>query len=103
MKRLPIKTQTVDLQTGQTTDGINYFNILPPSPDACQTCGQRPTHSPDEPHNAHSLYYQYAFRGEHGRWPTWKDAIAHCTENVQKQWERELRTLGAWTEPENTK
>jgi mannose/cellobiose epimerase-like protein (N-acyl-D-glucosamine 2-epimerase family) len=51
------------------------------------------------PHNQQSLYYQYAFFGEHGRWPTWKDAVAHCAPEVAAARERELRKRSAWSEP----
>jgi hypothetical protein len=60
----------------------------------------RPAHPPKDPHDANSLYYQYAFFGEHGRWPTWKDALAHCPDKVRAVWERELRALGVWSEPD---
>lgn len=73
--------------------------LLPPASDACQICGHRPAHAPDAPHNAQSLYYQYAFYAAHLRWPTWKDAIAHCDEPTRKIWERELRAKDAWSEP----
>lgn len=74
------------------------FNIVPPGPDACQVCGRRPNHDPAQPHDAQSLYYQYAFYALHNRWPTWRDAVAHCADNVKAQWEKHLRALGAWPE-----
>lgn len=63
----------------------------------CQECAV--DHRPEEPHNQQSLYYQYKFYGEHGRWPTWKDAIAHCNEVTQVMWEKELKRRGYWSEP----
>lgn len=74
------------------------FYLLPPHPDACQVCARNPPHAPEEPHNAQSLFYQYAFYREHGRWPTWQDAVAHCSPDVRARWERELRAIGQWTE-----
>jgi hypothetical protein len=48
-------------------------------------------HDPAEPHNQQSLYYQMAFRQQHGRWPTWTDAMSHCTPEVQAIWREGLR------------
>lgn len=53
-------------------------------------------HGPAEAHNQQSFHYQFHFRARHGRWPTWKDAIAHCDEDTRRLWERELRRMGAW-------
>ncbi len=99
MKTLPVKTQTVDLETGASVDSVSEFLIVPPDLDACQVCGRLPAHDADQPHDAQSLYYQYAFYGEHGRWPTWKDALEHCSEPVRRLWEAELRRRGAWSQP----
>lgn len=71
------------------------FKILPPRPGLCQECAT--AHDSDQPHNALSLHYQYAFRAKHERWPTWKDAIAHCKPLTRDLWERELRVGGHWT------
>lgn len=77
-----------------TNDQPQGGMLLPPSPDKCQECAV--DHPPEEPHNKQSLYYQTKFRGDHGRWPTWRDAVAHCAPEVQEFWEAELRNLGAW-------
>lgn len=99
-KSVPIQCETVDMATGETvkTETVRA-SLMPPHPDACQTCGQRPAHAPEQPHNAQSMYYQYVFYGEHGRWPTWKDAIAHCPADVSELWERELKRINRWSEP----
>lgn len=73
-------------------------NLLPPSSDGCPICATK--HPTEMPHNAQSLYYQYRFYAVRGRWPTWADATAHCANDVREFWERELRTLGHWTEPD---
>lgn len=73
------------------------MTLLPCKKDVCQECAV--DHPPEAPHNNQSLYYQYKFYGEHGRWPTWKDAISHCDENTQGLWEKELRRMGQWSEP----
>lgn len=71
--------------------------LLPPKPGTCPACAV--DHPPDAPHNAQSLYYQYRFYGLRGRWPTWADALAHCTPGVQAGWKRELERRKAWSDP----
>ncbi|HBV87055.1 MAG TPA: hypothetical protein DEF42_10480 [Desulfosporosinus sp.] len=66
--------------------------LMPCAPDVCQECGV--DHKPDMPHKAQSLYYQYKFYKEHGRWPTWEDALTHCTPEMQAWWRKELRERG---------
>lgn len=80
------------------TDGIKHFGVLPPlDPTVCQQCGIH--HEPHEPHDLQRLQYQYTFYYANGhRWPTWKDAMAHCDELTRAQWELLLREMGAWTE-----
>ena len=51
-------------------------------------------HTPEEPHNQQSLYWQYHFIERHGRWPTWDDALAHCTPELRAAWVRALRERG---------
>jgi len=63
---------------------LKPFTMLPPAKGKCQVCAA--DHTPDMPHNRDSLYYQMAFKQAHGRWPTWADALAHCTPEVQKEW-----------------
>lgn len=66
--------------------------LLPPAPDKCQACAV--AHDPDEPHNQQSLFYQYWFYGQHGRWPTWADAMAHCDEATRAVWTEHLTAAG---------
>lgn len=66
--------------------------LLPPAPDVCQTCAV--DHRPDMPHNQQSLYYQYRFYAEHGRWPTWTDAMAHCDDQMKAAWTKALAQRG---------
>jgi hypothetical protein len=75
---------------------VGDFMLLPPAPDVCQECATK--HEPESPHNAHSLYYQLSFKADHGRWPTWKDAVAHCPEDIKRVWIAELKKHGAWKE-----
>ena len=66
----------------------NAFTLLGPPPDKCQVCAA--DHAHDQPHNQESLYYQMAFHAEHGRWPTWTDAMAHCCDEVKLHWRVQL-------------
>jgi hypothetical protein len=38
-----------------------------------------------------SFYYIYHFYDEYGRVPTWKDAMEHCSVEVQADWLDRLR------------
>jgi hypothetical protein len=71
--------------------------LLPPKPGTCPICAIE--HEDNMPHNQQSLYYQYRFYGIRGRWPTWADAIAHCSSEMKTYWKNELVTCGAWSEP----
>lgn len=72
--------------------------LLPPPKDACPVCAVR--HEDHMPHNALSMYYLYRFYGLRGRWPTWADALAHCTPEMQAAWKQQLLDLDEWTEPD---
>lgn len=73
-------------------DHLAPFKLLPPAPGTCPECAV--THDPGDPHNKDSLFYQYHFYAEHGRWPTWTDALAHCDETTKMIWIRELTARG---------
>jgi len=70
----------------------NGLQFLPPKLGLCQICAT--DHKPENPHNKDSLYYQMTFRNEHGRSPTWEDAMSHCSEKVKSLWCEELKKLG---------
>ncbi len=72
--------------------GIENMMILPPKPGACPECAA--THDPKFPHNRDSLYYQMKFRQKHGRFPTWNDAMAHCSELTKACYRVELAKRG---------
>lgn len=91
-RRITVNKTTVDLQTGRTTPGTAELSILPAPAGTCEACATK--HEPDEPHNATSMFYQYAFHAEHGRWPTWKDAMEHCDEPTQAAWLDSLDAQG---------
>lgn len=71
---------------------LEPWGLLPAAPDKCQECAVQ--HEPSQPHNQQSLFYQYRFYGQHGRWPTWADAMAHCEPDVRRQWIEELAKHG---------
>lgn len=73
--------------------------LLPPPAGTCPICAIK--HPEDQPHDATSMYYLYRFYGIRGRWPTWADATAHCTPDVQAVWRQLLQDRNAWTEPED--
>ncbi len=81
------------MKTKDDRDKSLAAGLLPCKPNVCQECAGK--HRPNEPHNKNSLYYQYHFKAEYGRWPTWEDAIAHCEERIKKMWREELTKLGA--------
>ena len=72
--------------------GIKDFKLLPPHPEACPECTAK--HDQDLPHNQQSLFYQYKFFQEHDRWPTWSDAMAHCTPEMKQAFAEELGKRG---------
>ena len=65
--------------------------LLPAKPGTCPECAT--THETWEPHNL-DLFYQYHFWGEHGRFPTWKDAMAHCSDVIKASTTEVLKEHG---------
>lgn len=72
--------------------GGAQIKILPPMRGSCPICAAM--HEEQMPHNRNSLYYQMRFYQENRRFPTWKDAMAHCTEEMQAAWREALRRMG---------
>lgn len=66
----------------KTIDLLQEGTLLPPAKDLCQQCATK--HLEHEPHNKGSLFYQMWFKKHHGRWPTWKDATDHMSEEGKK-------------------
>ena len=75
--------------------GFSLVKTVPPG--ACPECAVH--HETAQPHNAQSLFYQYKFREAHGRWPTWRDAMSHCTPEVQAAWCAALAERGVVVPP----
>ena len=68
------RVETIDIETGEVIESGPGFQMLPPRPGACQECAT--DHEADQPHDRDSLYYAMKFQAEHGRAPTWSDAMA---------------------------
>jgi hypothetical protein len=72
---------------------LGSFDLVENVPEGtCPDCATK--HEPNWPHNQQSLFYQYKFYNEYGRWPTWEDAMAHCDDEMKAFWSENLRKLG---------
>ncbi len=71
--------------------------MVPPPPGACPECNTE--HDPDDAHNVVSMHYHLGFKGRHGRWPTWEDAMAHCSPERQNAIRTALKALGLPNDP----
>lgn len=80
-------------------DAVDRIAIIPPTPEACPYCGDR--HDPRDPHNRDSLTYQHKFRKAYGRYPTWEDAMRHCSLMTQIRFAAELKERGITVEVMN--
>lgn len=80
----------------QEKHGITLLGNTPPG--TCPMCAVK--HDPAMPHNQQSLAYQYKFYDLHGRFPTWADAMAHCSDEIKAQWREALAEHGIVVTPE---
>ena len=71
---------------------LGEIMVCAPIPGACPTCATE--HDPQDPHNPASLYYQHRFHRKNKRFPTWKDAMAHCSLLTQMVWRERLLAQG---------
>lgn len=93
-----VPTQTINASTGEViSEKMTVFHLMPADPGKCPFCNYE--HSRELPHNRDSIFYQYSFYATHGRWPTWTDAMAHCTPFIQECWKLTLKEVGAWDGP----
>lgn len=83
---------TVDRKTGKTTPSKGTMMMMPAKEGTCSECAVE--HDPTHPHNAQSMFYQYKFFNEFGRWPDWKDAMKHCPKEIKAHWMEHLEKLG---------
>ena len=72
----------------------NGLKLMPCAPNVCQECSV--DHLPGEPHDVNSLYYKYSFYSRNGRWPTWSDAMAHCSKEVKRLTVEVLKSHGIY-------
>lgn len=86
------KVQSVDLKTGKVREEKSSMMMLPAKEGTCEECAV--AHDPTHPHNAQSMFYQYKFYNEHGRWPNWKDAMKHCDKKMKAFWTKSLTDAG---------
>lgn len=71
---------------------LGSFDMLPAKEGTCEECAV--DHPKEYPHNQQSLFYQYHFYNDTGRWPTWGDAMAHCSAEMQTSWKKSLIAHG---------
>ncbi len=71
----------IEIRVVPNPDNLNGFTLLGPSPDVCQQCAE--DHHPDILHNQRSLYYKMWFLQKHGTYPTWRDAMSHCSDEAK--------------------
>ena len=73
-------------------DAPEETRVSAPGPGKCPVCAA--VHDPMDPHDRDSLYYQMRFRRRHKRFPTWADAMAHCSREKQEEWRAKLEAEG---------
>lgn len=72
---------------------MHGMTLLGKTPDGtCPMCAVK--HDPEQPHNQQSLAYQYKFYDQHGRFPTWADAMKHCPDEIKAFWVEALTEQG---------
>jgi hypothetical protein len=77
----------------KVTDIVLEGQLLPPAAHLCQKCAW--DHAPELPHNQDTFYWQYWFyKQSGGRWPTWADAMDHCTDETKELWRNALKERG---------
>ena len=71
---------------------LRPFRVFGTPPGTCPECAE--VHDATQPHTQQSIAYQYKFYDRHGRWPTWSDAMEHCTDIIKEYWITALREAG---------
>lgn len=71
---------------------MDEAKAIPPKPELCAVCGA--THDANVPHNKYSAYYRAQFYAKHKRFPTWQDAMAHCSEEMKEDFTKVLQFMG---------
>jgi len=80
------------LKNVKVIDLAKEGTLLPAPKGTCPECAVK--HEPEQPHNQQSLFWQYHFYHEHGTWPGWKEAMAHCSDEVKQVWTDALKEEG---------
>lgn len=75
---------------------MSTWTLLRPAEGLCQECGR--AHNPELPHDKNSIFYATKFKMEHGRVPSWDDAMAHCTEEMKHTWNETMERVKKSTE-----
>ena len=73
-------------------DSPGRISVKAPVPGGCRICGA--VHDPAQPHDRDSLYYQNRFYKKHHRFPTWEDAMAHCSPEIRDAAMAEIQKRG---------
>ena len=76
---------------------VGPFKMLDAAPGTCPDCAVK--HDPTQPHNQQSIHYQYSFFADNNRWPTWADAMDHCSDEIKNQWIEALSEKGITVKP----
>lgn len=73
-------------------NGMEEIRITAPTPRTCPICAAK--HDERDPHDRDSLFYQNQFYKAHRRFPSWWDAMGHCTETTKAAWVEKLKRRG---------
>lgn len=73
-------------------DFVEEIKLIPPVPGSCLACAGK--HDPKEPHDKNSLYYQNGFYRKYKRFPSWDDAMSHCTDQCKQRFRKQLQMRG---------
>ena len=76
------------------SESMEEIKVIPPVPGSCRICATM--HDPGEPHDRDSLYYQNKFYKKYKRFPTWNDAMEHCSEPVREEYVKRLAKRGIY-------
>ena len=71
---------------------IDEITVSAPGPGTCPVCATK--HDPSDPHDIRSVYYATQFHRKNKRFPTWADAMAHCSELTKAVWMQKLTDQG---------
>lgn len=74
------------------SDSMDEIRITAPVPGTCPVCATK--HDERDPHDRDSLYYQNQFFKANKRFPSWWDAMGHCTDMTKAVWAEKLKKRG---------